>query len=196
MQVSSASAPHIKRRPQLWHRDLQVFVAAFQYLHKKQMPEVIDVNNGTSASVQLLDLMDSAKSLLCEIETIINATTGNLRKPRSRIEMGNILKYNVSSNVSSSTHFLDREFTKQKYFQYVSDLYRLLERKIQRLSNPHRRTGHRNASGKNRWRNSNENSSKRRRLRPSVEDNSLTRDQRRHGRKFRRHRSTLPPVVQ
>lgn len=189
----SASVPHIKRRPQLWHRDLQVYVAAFQYLHKKQLPEVIDINNGTTASEQLNLLLLSAKSLLCEIETIINATTANLRKPRSRIEMGNILRYNVSSNVSSSTHFLDREFTKQKYFQYVSDLYKLLERKIERLSRPNRRNGNRNNASRNasrRLSNESNSSNKRRRKHPpSLEDNA-TREQRRHGRKQRRHRST------
>lgn len=129
--ASDTSLPHVKRRPQLWHRDIQVFIGAFQYLYKQQLSADNDSNNGTDTSKMLFDLMTNAKSLLCEIEILVNNTAHNLRKPRGRTEMGNILKFEVK-NPSSTSRYLDRRFTNEKYKQYVSELLHVVTRRYER----------------------------------------------------------------
>uniref|UniRef100_A0A336MP96 CSON004570 protein n=1 Tax=Culicoides sonorensis TaxID=179676 RepID=A0A336MP96_CULSO len=130
-QGASESTPRVKRRPQQWHRDIQVFIGAFQYLHKQQLLVDNDSNNGTDTSKMLFDLMTNAKSLLCEIEILVNNTAHNLRKPRGRTEMGNILKFEVK-NPSSTSRYLDRRFTNEKYKQYVSELLHVVTRRFER----------------------------------------------------------------
>lgn len=129
--MSDTSQPHVKRRPQLWHRDIQIYIAALQYLAKKQLNADIDSNNGTDNHKNLEDLMTNARSLLCEIEILVNNTAGNLRKPRGRTEMGNILKFEVK-NPTSTSRYLDRRFTKEKYLRYVSGLLHVVTRRIDR----------------------------------------------------------------
>lgn len=129
--ASDTSIPHVKRRPQLWHRDIQVFIGAFKYLYKQQLSADNDSNNGTDTSKMLFDLMTNAKSLLCEIEILVNNTAHNLRKPRGRTEMGNILKFEVK-NPSSTSRYLDRRFTNEKYKQYVSELLHVVTRRFER----------------------------------------------------------------
>lgn len=138
--MSTSGSSHMKRKPQLWHRDLQVYVAAFQYLTKLQEINDKAVNNGTTKSDQLNNLLDSAVALLCDMENTINSTTANLRKPRGRIQMAQKLDYNQTAPYYHKV--LDVEFTIQKFYQYVTDLDGLLERRVHRLSNPqhhHRR---------------------------------------------------------
>lgn len=127
----SASVSHIKRKPQVWHRDLQVYVAAFQYLHKQQLVDDADANNGTTKSDQLQNLMSHARGLLCEMENTINSTDGKLRKPRGRIQMAQKLNF---IDDSYSHKVLDLEFTIERFYQYVADLDALLERRVLRLS--------------------------------------------------------------
>lgn len=79
----------------------------------------------------LFELMTNAKSLLCEIEILVNNTAHNLRKPRGRTEMGNILKFEVKSP-SSTSRYLDRRFTNEKYHQYVSELLHVVTRRYER----------------------------------------------------------------
>lgn len=134
-EEASASVPRLKHKPQMWHRDIQVYVAAFQYLLKKETPFWKGVNNGTTAIERLGNISISAKEVLCEIEQLINMTTGNLREPRTRDEITKLWKFHVPSAVEAQPHTLDREFTIHKFSVYVTDLKRVLTRRRKRLQN-------------------------------------------------------------
>lgn len=115
----------------MWHRDIQIFIAAFQYLYKKQVAIDQEINNVSENSKKLYDLMLNAKSLLCEIEILVNNTAHPLRKPFSRVEMGNVLKFEVE-NPTDTLRYLDRRFTNEMYKQYVSGLLHVVTKRFNR----------------------------------------------------------------
>jgi Unpaired protein len=121
----------LQNRPKKWYNDTQLYVAAFQFLYRKQLNYDQINNDGNAESEELRTLMNQAKSLLCEIEIFINVTMkGNKVKIFSRQEMTEILKFRSNgSHVKSVLETVDKMFTKAKFQQYISGLLPVVERR-------------------------------------------------------------------
>ncbi|XP_017850515.1 uncharacterized protein LOC108605358 [Drosophila busckii] len=114
-----------------WYRHMQTFVGSFAYLgrahytYRKQQ----QLSLGETAH-ELHTLLDSAKRLLCEIETAINSSYPNSNGAKlshvSREEMLERLKFRTPADGSKETDESDLKFSKQLYFQYVYNMWRKL----------------------------------------------------------------------
>jgi Unpaired protein len=126
----------LQNRPKKWYNDTQMYVAAFQFLYRKQLNYDQINNDGNAESEELRSLMNQAKSLLCEIEIFINVTMkGNKVKIFTREEMSEILKFRSNgSHVKSVLETVDKMFTKAKFQQYITGLLPVIQKR-KRIAN-------------------------------------------------------------
>ncbi|XP_023161324.2 uncharacterized protein LOC111593017 [Drosophila hydei] len=135
-----------KVKLQFWYSDVQTFVGSFAYLgkahYKYQKEHQLPLGKATE---ELHKLLVSARRVLCEIETTINASYpySNAAKLSqvSKAEMRESLKFYTPADGSKEADKRDLKFTKQLYYQYLDNMWKSLRRalgKHQRSSSEHR----------------------------------------------------------
>ncbi|XP_058977446.1 probable serine/threonine-protein kinase roco11 [Musca domestica] len=142
------------------HRQMQTYVAAFDYLHRAQLDW--DYNKGmqqSQTSRELLSLRNNARSILCNIEHAVNNTTSKSKADRtinslliSRRRMEKLLQFdtdikkvsplrwnkNADINDNNLKHIspIDLKFVKSRYLTYLRKFIKLLRRTTNRMSVP------------------------------------------------------------
>ncbi|XP_030569255.1 uncharacterized protein LOC115768707, partial [Drosophila novamexicana] len=114
-----------------WYRHVQTFVGSFAYLGKAQYKYHKDHQLPLGQSTEELHkLLVSARSVLCEIETTINASYpySNVAKLSqiSRAAMLDRLKFYTPADGSKEADKRDLKFTKQLYYQFLDNMWKSL----------------------------------------------------------------------
>ncbi|XP_028901031.2 uncharacterized protein LOC114804963 [Zeugodacus cucurbitae] len=122
--------------PVCWHQSLQKFIASFDYLHRVQQQwDQQYLHTHSSITRQLQELLQSAKRVLCEIETSINGCF-----PRTQRQIASISRaamfaqmnfHTKSSNVATSqrgVNHIDLRFAKFFYQNYLLRMWKSLPR--------------------------------------------------------------------
>ncbi|KAI8126871.1 hypothetical protein CVS40_3205 [Lucilia cuprina] len=130
-----------------WHRQMQIYVAAFEYLHRAQLHfDYLKDNQKSPFAKELNLLMINARTILCNIEHAINNTTTRKRATNidslfiNRTRMENIL--NFATNIkyvsplrwhdirtddkSWTVNVLDLRFAKSHYYVFLRKLMKTL----------------------------------------------------------------------
>ncbi|KAH8409094.1 hypothetical protein KR009_006820 [Drosophila setifemur] len=134
-----------------WYRNMQTFVASFaflgraQYKYRKEHQQSMD-----AVTFELHELLVSARIMLCEIETTINASYPNSHGAKltrvSREAMEERLKFHTPADGSQGADERDLQVTKERYLQYLDSVFKTLRRalrKQQRSSAERRHQGSR-----------------------------------------------------
>ncbi|KAM7347907.1 uncharacterized protein ACRADG_007388 isoform 2-T2 [Cochliomyia hominivorax] len=126
-----------------WYRNLQVYVGSFGYLARSQYKYDMGKRQYVGETSQELNkLLQSARSILCELETTINgsAPNNNLKKLNtiSRRAMNGRLNF-VTKNLQRNGAIVepslaDLKFAKYSYLQYLSNMERILKQKLRAMS--------------------------------------------------------------
>ncbi|XP_065364253.1 uncharacterized protein LOC135957438 [Calliphora vicina] len=124
-----------------WYRNMQVYVASFAHLariqYKFDMKKRMFAGN---TSEELNKLLKSARFMLCELETTINgsAPNNNLKKLKtiSRKAMNDRLNFETRHQLNNNDHVVepsskDLKFAKSSYFQFLSNMLKILNHKLQ-----------------------------------------------------------------
>lgn len=101
-----------------WHEHLQIYLASFTVLYKRQLQDDTQFNNHTF-SPELKNLRDNARELLCDIEHFVNATSNKNgeQKPYwfEKEEMAKIV-------ILREKKILNNLFVKARFQQYIEKL--------------------------------------------------------------------------
>ncbi|XP_064555945.1 uncharacterized protein upd2 [Drosophila montana] len=114
-----------------WYRHIQTFVGSFAYLGKAQYKYHKDHQLPLGETTEELHkLLVSARSVLCEIETTINASYpySNVAKLShiSKAAMLERLKFYTPADGSKEADTRDLKFTKQLYYQFLDNMWKSL----------------------------------------------------------------------
>ncbi|XP_043660516.1 uncharacterized protein LOC122624849 [Drosophila teissieri] len=129
-----------------WYRHMQTFVGSFSYLGRAQYKFRKDQQKSLNEAVtkELHDLLVSARYMLCEIETTINASFPNSNGAKlsrvSRQAMEERLDFHTPANGSMEADQRDLKVSKELYFQYLDNVWKTLHRVLRR---PRRNSGER-----------------------------------------------------
>ncbi|XP_032307994.1 uncharacterized protein LOC6505178 isoform X2 [Drosophila ananassae] len=132
-----------------WYRSMQTFVGSFAYLGKAQYKYRKDHQQSLDAVTnELHALLVSARTMLCEIETTINASYPNSNGAKltriSREVMQERLKFHTPADGSEAADERDLKVTKELYLQYLENVFKTLH---SALSRKHHRHPARTAAG-------------------------------------------------
>ncbi|EDW06953.2 uncharacterized protein Dmoj_GI15132 [Drosophila mojavensis] len=142
--LPNMTRPTNKVMLQTWYRGIQTFVGSFAYLgkahYKYQKEHQLPIGKSTE---ELHKLLVSARRVLCEIETTINASYPNSNVAKlnqvSRAKMQADLDFYTPADGSKEADKRDLKFTKQLYFQFLDNmsksLHRALNKRNQRRHN-------------------------------------------------------------
>ncbi|XP_016979649.2 uncharacterized protein LOC108044982 [Drosophila rhopaloa] len=129
-----------------WYRHMQTFVGSFSYLGRAQYKFRKDQQKSLNEAVtrELHDLLVSARSMLCEIESTINASYPNSNGAKlsrvSRQAMEERLNFHTPADGSAEADQRDLKVSKELYFQYLDNVWKTLHRALRR---PKRNSGER-----------------------------------------------------
>ncbi|XP_052857976.1 uncharacterized protein LOC128265799 isoform X2 [Drosophila gunungcola] len=129
-----------------WYRHMQTFVGSFSYLGRAQYKFRKDQQKSLNEAVtkELHDLLVSARYMLCEIESTINASYPNSNGAKlsrvSRQAMEERLNFHTPANGSAEADQRDLKVSKELYFQYLDNVWKTLHRALRR---PKRNSGER-----------------------------------------------------
>ncbi|XP_073832049.1 uncharacterized protein [Musca autumnalis] len=146
-----------------WYKQLQYYVASFDYLHRVQLNWDYNKRNKPSNVLQeLLALRNNARAILCDIEHSINNTTTNSKEKRpfdslviKREEMESYLTFATdiktvspltwnknkdptNGNKLIDINQLDLKFAKSRYLTYVRKFIKLLRTIMKESKKPQR----------------------------------------------------------
>lgn len=111
------------------HSETQIYVGAFQFLAYKQRKYDIWHNEGNSVTIEIQLLLVLAKTLLCDIETLIHSTGQSITTVLTRKQMDEILTFRNNNSIdkfNSEVDELDNKFAKVRFHEYVRNLIRIL----------------------------------------------------------------------
>ncbi|XP_017074217.1 uncharacterized protein LOC108109929 [Drosophila eugracilis] len=121
-----------------WYRHMQTFVGSFSYLGRAQYKFRKDQQKSLNEAVtkELHDLLVSARYMLCEIESTINASYPNSNGAKlsrvSRKAMEERLDFHTPANGSAEADQRDLKVSKELYFQYLDNVWKTLQRVLRR----------------------------------------------------------------
>ncbi|KMZ10482.1 uncharacterized protein LOC6726328 isoform X2 [Drosophila simulans] len=121
-----------------WYRHMQTFVGSFSYLGRAQYKFRKDQQKSLNEAVtkELHDLLVSARYMLCEIESTINASYPNSNGAKlsrvSRQAMEERLNFHTPANGSMEADQRDLKVSKELYFQYLDNVWKTLHRVLRR----------------------------------------------------------------
>ncbi|EDX02690.2 uncharacterized protein LOC6525761 isoform X2 [Drosophila yakuba] len=121
-----------------WYRHMQTFVGSFSYLGRAQYKFRKDQQKSLNDAVtkELHDLLVSARYMLCEIESTINASYPNSNGAKlsrvSRQAMEERLNFHTPANGSMEADQRDLKVSKELYFQYLDNVWKTLHRVLRR----------------------------------------------------------------
>ncbi|XP_030379284.1 uncharacterized protein LOC115627681 [Scaptodrosophila lebanonensis] len=122
-----------------WYRNMQTFVASFAYLGRSQYKYRKQHQQRLSEStLELHELLLSARRVLCDIETTINASYPNTNEDKlttvSRATMLERLHLHTLANGEGAEDADERDLqiTKQLYFQYLDNTWKTLRRTLRK----------------------------------------------------------------
>ncbi|XP_043865557.1 uncharacterized protein LOC6583976 isoform X2 [Drosophila mojavensis] len=133
--LPNMTRPTNKVMLQTWYRGIQTFVGSFAYLgkahYKYQKEHQLPIGKSTE---ELHKLLVSARRVLCEIETTINASYPNSNVAKlnqvSRAKMQADLDFYTPADGSKEADKRDLKFTKQLYFQFLDNMSKSLHRAL------------------------------------------------------------------
>ncbi|XP_050328605.1 uncharacterized protein LOC126758393 [Bactrocera neohumeralis] len=120
--------------PVCWHRSLQIFIASFDYLHEIQQKwDQQYLRTQGVITRELQELLQSAKRILCEIETDINGCFPRRERHVAsipRAEMFAQINFYTKTNVAEQhgVHHTDLRFVKFFYQNYLLRIWKTLPR--------------------------------------------------------------------
>ncbi|EDV95167.1 GH17793 [Drosophila grimshawi] len=125
--LPNMTEPTRKRKLKTWHRNMQLFIGSFAYLgkthYKYRYENQLPLDNTTT---ELHELLLSARRVLCEIETVFNAThpksNGSKLKVLSKGAMHDKLDELFTKSDSKEVALGDLKFTKQLYYKFLVHL--------------------------------------------------------------------------
>ncbi|XP_017097684.2 uncharacterized protein upd2 isoform X1 [Drosophila bipectinata] len=125
-----------------WYRSVQTFVGSFAYLGKAQYKYRKDHQQSLDAVTnELHALLVSARTMLCEIETTINASYPNSNGAKltriSRETMQERLKFHTPADGSEAADERDLKVTKELYLQYLENVFKTLHSALSRKHHRH-----------------------------------------------------------
>ncbi|XP_022234165.2 uncharacterized protein LOC111082287 [Drosophila obscura] len=120
-----------------WYRNMQTFVGSFSYLGRAQYKYRKEHQQNLNAVThELHDLLVSARSMLCEIETTINASYPNSNGAKlsrvSRAAMLERLRFHTPADGSQEADERDLKVTKELYIQYLDNVWKTLRRALRK----------------------------------------------------------------
>ncbi|KAI8126870.1 hypothetical protein FF38_03112 [Lucilia cuprina] len=121
-----------------WYRNMQTYVASFAYLYRIQIKyDRFKSQRKSRTSNELEQLLQSSRTMLCELETAVNKTypARNKQIPEiTRLEMNKRLKlrtkqrFRDNANVLAETDSIDLKFVKFHYFEYLKSMWQILRK--------------------------------------------------------------------
>ncbi|XP_017156639.1 uncharacterized protein LOC108165097 [Drosophila miranda] len=120
-----------------WYRNMQTFVGSFSYLGRAQYKYRKEHQQNLNAVThELHDLLVSARSMLCEIETTINASYPNSNGAKlsrvSRAAMLERLRFHTPPDGSQEADERDLKVSKELYIQYLDNVWKTLRRALRK----------------------------------------------------------------
>ncbi|XP_034658101.1 uncharacterized protein LOC117894911 [Drosophila subobscura] len=120
-----------------WYRHMQTFVGSFSYLGRAQYKYRKEHQQNLNAVThELHDLLVSARSMLCEIETTINASYPNSNGAKlsrvSREAMLERLRFHTPADGSQEADERDLKVSKELYIQYLDNVWKTLRRALRK----------------------------------------------------------------
>ncbi|XP_034482644.1 uncharacterized protein LOC117788085 [Drosophila innubila] len=120
-----------------WYRHMQTFVGSFAHLGKAHYRYRKEHQLSLDASThELHDLLVSARSVLCDIETTINSSYPNSHGAKltqvSKEAMSERLKFYTPADGSKESNLRDLKFSKQLYLQYLDNMWKTLRRSLRK----------------------------------------------------------------
>ncbi|XP_034111115.1 uncharacterized protein LOC117572420 isoform X2 [Drosophila albomicans] len=120
-----------------WYRHMQTFVGSFAHLGKAhyryRKQNQLSLDNST---YELHALLQSARSVLCEIENTINSSYPNSHGAKlthiSRQAMEDRLKFHTPADGSEEADLNDLKFSKLLYFQYLDNMWKTLHKSLRK----------------------------------------------------------------
>ncbi|XP_068156621.1 uncharacterized protein upd2 [Drosophila tropicalis] len=132
-----------------WYRHMQTFVGGFAYLGRAEYKyRKGHQQNLGPITVELHELLVSARNMLCELETTINASYPNSNGAKltqiSRETMMDRLKFHTKPDGSQEASERDLRMTKDMYLQYLDNIWKSLRKALrkQQLKNSMERRHH------------------------------------------------------
>ncbi|KAJ6639187.1 hypothetical protein Bhyg_11927 [Pseudolycoriella hygida] len=114
------------------HREIQIYVGAFQALAKKQRRFDSFQNEGNARTVEINNYLTLSKNLLCEVETAINKSKLHLPKTIRRDSMNRLLKFRNNNSIGrygeGQIDELDNKFTVFRFLEFFNLFKRSADR--------------------------------------------------------------------
>ncbi len=126
-QIDETTAIDFQER----HQETQKYVGAFQHLAYVQRRYDIFRNEGNAVTIEIQLLLVLAKTLLCEIETVIVHTRQAVKTVFTRERMDKLLTFRNNNSInkfSGEVDELDNKFAKVRFHEYVRNLQQSLNR--------------------------------------------------------------------